>query len=157
VGSLASFFQQDGGLSGAGRNASSGMGDKCPKNVRRFFDINLGLLDSLADRIGVDRNLIIAHSSLESGWLDAHNTPLNNLFGITHGGGPNIQFSSLQASADFYADHYGDALRGTTDIDDFVNRLVNVVHYNTYSTYGGGVRKQLKSVVKFERICGVSP
>jgi RHS repeat-associated protein len=135
--------------------ASGGKTGPCPGFAKKFFDSTLDVLRSLASSLSVNPLLIITHASFESGWLDAHNRALNNLFGYTHAGGRNQRFSSLQAAADTYAKHTGPVVQGSQTADEFLGKL-GEAHYNADMTeYGKRFKARLGDVKKFGNGCGV--
>jgi len=127
---------------------------QCPKNIQNFFNIMIPIATSLATSLSTSANDILALSSLESGWLDAHNQALHNPFGLTNAGGPNINFTGgYQAAADFWQKNDGSYVEGIFDIAQFATSLQP--HYNTVNpSWTSGVIKQLKSVEKWRAICG---
>jgi len=62
--------------------------------------------------LNVPTNFIFGLSSFESGWFDNHNVALNNLLGLTQGGGNNIQFSSIQAGNSYFVSRVGPFIQG---------------------------------------------
>jgi PPE-repeat protein len=54
------------------------------------FFANLSIYQNMASTLETNADFLMALSSMESGWLDAHNQGLHNLFGVTHGGGNNL-------------------------------------------------------------------
>jgi len=126
----------------------------CPGFAKKFFDSTLDVLRSLASSLDVNPLLIITQASFESGWLDAHNRALNNLFGYTHAGGRNQSFKSLQAAADAYARHTGPVVQGSKTADEFLGKL-GEAHYNADMVkYGKGFKARLEVVKKFGNGCG---
>ena len=61
----------------------------------KFFDTLYPPVHALAQRLGIDETWLLGLSAYESGWLNAHNRALNDPFGATHHGGPNVAYSSL--------------------------------------------------------------
>jgi hypothetical protein len=140
----------------------------CPPNVQRFLtDLNIqNTLQTVAKALNTNVLFIAAHASLESGWLDAHNTPLNNLFGLTKAGGNNLSFASLQDSGTTYVNApavngiNSTKVYGATTIDDFINQLQCACpyRYNTthMDTYPDRLRKQYNFYLKMLKACGCS-
>ena len=79
---------------------------------------------ALADRLGVPVEYVLGLSSYESGWLDPHNTRLNNPFGLTRGGGNNLRFDSMDSAVRYWERLYGDQVRGATSSEEFADRLL---------------------------------
>jgi len=95
----------------------------------------LNIFAGMGAALGIDPQFIMALSLQESGANLVHvsqtnsssgGQPLNNLFGVTAGGGNNLAFSSPQASADWWVSNYGSALANKpTTIQGFVSDLLN--------------------------------
>jgi hypothetical protein len=101
---------------------------------------------------------LLAQSSIESAWLGPHDAALHNLFGTTHAGGANINYSSYQASADAYYSNYNDYVGGTHTIDDFTTGLKQVPPhgYNTVNpNYYQSINDQQQYVLNHAQDCGV--
>ena len=102
----------------------------------------------------------MALSALESHWDDTHAQDFGNLFGLTNGGGPNIDFrngqtvteqAGYQASANYWVNHYGSLVTGASSIDMFWKHLGN---YNTKTPdYATRIEKVYKSVVLRRKQC----
>lgn len=97
-------------------------------------------IKKLAEQLNVDPLLLLALAAVESGWNDdkhhhpenrpTHAVELNNPFGVTHAGGNNIHFSSLDSAFKFWGDTYGDFVKGADNPTDFLAGLKNA-HYNS--------------------------
>jgi len=97
-------------------------------------------IKKLAEQLNVDPLLLLALAAVESGWNDQsnghpgnrpqHAVELNNPFGVTHAGGNNIHFSSLDAAFTFWAKTYGNAVGGADNVTDFLAGL-KAAHYNS--------------------------
>ncbi|HZK91740.1 MAG TPA: hypothetical protein VFC56_16485 [Stellaceae bacterium] len=66
----------------------------------------------------------------ESWYLYPHDRALNNPFGVTHGGGANVAYSSIDAAVSYWERRYGSVVQGATSAEDFVQRLY-ADKYNT--------------------------
>ena len=87
-------------------------------NRSRFFQ-QLPGLKAVAQQLDVPTDFIVGLSSYESGWFDDHNVALNNLWGLTQGGGNNIHFSSVAAGNAYFVNQVGPYLQGDQTIQDF--------------------------------------
>lgn len=121
--------------------------DPCPKNKRFFFEFATDVINGLAKQLNTNPDFLLALSSFESGWLtqdNFHNYLLKNLFGVTEGGGNNLQYASFQEAADDWAEKFGDKVRGAQTFDDFLNGLkaagYNVVNPQYYSKLNAQLR-----------------
>jgi RHS repeat-associated protein len=131
----------------------------CPAWAARFFD-NLSLYQGMATQVRVNVDYIMALSALESHWDDTHAQDLGNLFGLTNGGGPNIDFrngetlsaqAGYQASANYWVAHYGTLVTGATSISQFWQDLGN---YNTKNpNYASTITDVYNSVVQRRKDC----
>ena len=154
AGVAAQLAQHSGSPKSQDNKPGGGKTGPCPGFAKKFFDSTLKVLRSLASDLNVNPLLIITHASFESGWLDAHNRALNNLFGYTHAGGRNQRFSSLQAAADAYAKHTGPVVQGSQTVDEFLGKLGDA-HYNKDMVeYGKRFKARMGDVTKFGNGCG---
>ena len=80
----------------------------------KFFDTLYPPVHALAQRLGIDETWLLGLSAYESGWLNAHNRALNNPFGATHYGGPNVAYSSLGDAVAYWEKKYGPVVRGAS-------------------------------------------
>jgi hypothetical protein len=55
-----------------------------------FFDTVYAPIHGLAQRLGIDETWLLGLAAHESWYREPHNRALNNPFGVTHGGGPNV-------------------------------------------------------------------
>ena len=53
-------------------------------------------------------------AAYESGWLDSHNRALNDPFGATHHGGPNVAYDSIADAVAYWEKKYGPVVRGAS-------------------------------------------
>jgi RHS repeat-associated protein len=101
----------------------------CPRNIRNFFNVVIPIANQLASSLSTDANYILALSAYESGWLGQHAQDLHNLFGLTRGGGRDLNFSSYQASANYWAKIDGPHIDGDASIAAFSQDIQP--YYNT--------------------------
>ena len=87
------------------------------------------IANQLASDLGTDANYILALSAYESGWLGTHAQGLHNLFGLTNAGGPDINFPSYQASANYWSKIDGPHIDGDASIAAFSQDIQP--YYNT--------------------------
>ena len=101
-----------------------------PADKDPFFDTLYDPVHPVAERLGIDESWLLGLGAHESFWLDAHNRELNNPFGVTHAGGRNVQYDSIQDAVAAWERRYGPVVRGATSAADFVQRLFSA-SYNT--------------------------
>ncbi|HUC69820.1 MAG TPA: hypothetical protein VMS01_01385, partial [Stellaceae bacterium] len=89
----------------------------------KFFDTLYPPVHALAQRFGIDETWLLGLSAYESGWLDRHNRELNDPFGVTHGGGPNVAYGSIADAVAYWEQRCGPVVRGATSPEDFTQRL----------------------------------
>lgn len=125
-----------------------------PRHVNDFFEDLYPTLKKLAEELAINEDYVLALSSYESGWYNAHNRGLNNPFGLTKGGGNNLKFASPKAAADYWRETFGPQVRSAKTIDAFVTGLLSPPRvYNTVNPqWGAKVKSQYDSVVKRKKI-----
>jgi RHS repeat-associated protein len=106
----------------------------CPQQFQNFFNLMVPIANSLAATWNTNANFILALSAYESGWDPvysgaSHNTPINNPFGLTNAGGPDLTFPTLQDAANFWSANDGKYIQGTQTIAAFATAIQP--HYNT--------------------------
>ena len=117
-------------------------------NPDKFLDTLYGPVHALAQRLGIDETWLFGLAAHESGWLDQHNRDLNDPFGVTHGGGPNVAYNSIAEAVSYWEHRYGPIVRGATSARSFVSRLY-ADHYNTADpTWSANVFGAIKSIPK---------
>jgi hypothetical protein len=73
----------------------------------KFFDTLYLQVHALAQRLGIDETWLLGLAAYESGWLNAHNRALNDPFGATHHGGPNVTYHSIADAVAYWEKTYG--------------------------------------------------
>jgi hypothetical protein len=101
-----------------------------PADKDPFFDTLYAPVHDVAARLGIDETWLLGLGAHESFWLDSHNRELNNPFGVTHAGGRNVQYNSIQDAVTAWERRYGPVVRGAASAEDFVQRLFSA-SYNT--------------------------
>ena len=96
---------------------------KCNAEQNHFFEELLDPVRRVANQYGFDPNFLLGLAAHESGWLGKHGQELNNVFGVTLGGGPNLRWESLEDAAAYWGRTYGSKVQGAKSIDDFINKL----------------------------------
>lgn len=127
----------------------------CPTNVQTFFDEQYARLAKLAKELNIDPDYLMALSSYESGWLNNHNRALNNLFGLTEAGGPNLQFKSLDSCIDFWKNNNGDGVKDSKNMSDFILNLRKMKYNTVNKDYDKNLIKQYNYILKMKNICTV--
>jgi RHS repeat-associated protein len=144
--------------------------DPCPPEKRCFFNWLDGPLGKLGNDLGTTKTLMFTMAAKEGGWTPkdlAHNMPLNNPFGVNNikngEATGNIKYPSIGEAVAAWNKMYGARVRGIKRADDFVYELQHPAPpahpYNTKSaaTYEDDFQDIYDSVVKFMKLCGISP
>jgi hypothetical protein len=92
-------------------------------DLDKFFDTLYPQVHALAQRLGIDETWLLGLAAYESGWLNEHNRALNDPFGATHHGGPNVAYDSIANAVAYWEKKYGPVVRGATSPQDFAQRL----------------------------------
>ncbi|MGH8335774.1 MAG: RHS repeat-associated core domain-containing protein, partial [Gammaproteobacteria bacterium] len=92
---------------------------------RGNFFSHMSELTNVAQALNVPVDYIVGLSSYESGWLDAHNVGLHNLWGLTQAGGNNINFSSFAAGNAYFINRVGSYIRNANTLAAFDQGLMN--------------------------------
>ncbi|NJL26928.1 MAG: hypothetical protein HC897_03105 [Thermoanaerobaculia bacterium] len=96
---------------------------KCTEQHKKFFEDLCKGVKELAEKYDFDPNFLLALSALESGWLDKHARSLNNAFGATNAGGPNLKWDNFSDSIEWWGRNFGERVRGAKTIDEFIQKL----------------------------------
>ncbi len=100
-----------------------------PADKDLFFDTLYGPVHELAQRLGIDESWLLGLAAHESGWLKPHNRAINDPFGVTHAGGPDVHYRSMDEAVAAWERRYGPVVQGATSAENFVQRLL-AAHYN---------------------------
>jgi hypothetical protein len=111
-----------------------------------FFDILYPQAYALAQRLGIDETWLLGLAAYESGWLDPHNRDLNDPFGVTHGGGPNVGYASIAEAVAYWEKKYGPVVRGAGSPQDFSQRLWEAKYNMRNSDWRNGVVRTILSI-----------
>lgn len=99
-------------------------GKPFPADKDPFFDTLYRPVHATARRLGIDETWLLGLAAHEGGWLeDPHNREINNPFGVTHGGGRDVHYASMDEAVEAWERRYGSVVRGATGAADFVRRL----------------------------------
>jgi hypothetical protein len=90
---------------------------------KRFYDSLYDRLQAMAKRLEIPVEWLLGLSAHESGWLDEHNWPLRNPFGLTDAGGPNLRFNSFRSVIDYWEKLFGPRVKGAKTVDEFLDAL----------------------------------
>jgi len=101
----------------------------------------------------VDPNYMFALSAYESGWYGPHAQSLNNPFGLTHGGGNDIQFSSIGSAAQYFEGRIGPSVADADSFDEFVQDIRGEGYNSKNPNYDSDLSNVYKSVKKFGANC----
>ncbi len=96
---------------------------ECTAQQNAFFSDLLGPIKKVAEQYNFDPNFLLGLAAHESGWMGPHARDLNNPFGLTHGGHNNLSYGSIEQAVNYWAQQFGEKVKGAQSIDDFVNRL----------------------------------
>jgi hypothetical protein len=122
---------------------------------RAVFFSHISELRNVAQALNVPENYIVGLSSYESGWLDAHNVGLNNLWGLTQAGGNNIHFSSFAAGNAYFVSQVGPYIRNANTLAAFDQGLMNEAYNSVNPNYWSALNGRINSIPKWEGRCGV--
>jgi RHS repeat-associated protein len=111
------------------------LGLLCPSNVKEYLKTFYSQLTDVSARTTINIDLLVTLSSHESGWGGEHARELHNIWGLTHGGGANINFSSYQAGNDYWVKTWGRRCQGSQNIFVFVGLLLTPPAYNSNPGY----------------------
>ncbi|HET7464642.1 MAG TPA: RHS repeat-associated core domain-containing protein, partial [Longimicrobium sp.] len=124
------------------------------KNRSRFFQQLPGLRD-VARRVDVPEDYVVGLASYESDWLNDHNYALHNLWGLTQAGGRNLSFPSFQAGNDYFVQHIGPSVRGSSTVPEFVAALRRHGYNSVNPNYDSTLTNRINNIPKWEAACGV--
>jgi hypothetical protein len=99
---------------------------RSPATIRRTIEVGsfaICLACLIAKQLNVPNNYIVGLASYESGWSDDHNAKLNNLWGLTKGGGNNLSFPSIQAGNQSFITTAGPFIQNAQTIPTFFSGL----------------------------------
>jgi hypothetical protein len=130
-----------------------------PASVQRFLENKelMKVIKATAEKLGVDVNFVIAHSAYESGWGGAHAQELNNYFGLTHGGGRNIKFDSVQAGADMYVSIVDSKVHGAKTMDSYISGIRGAGFNAINPRYDATLKSIYNLAVRSESALGWTP
>ena len=105
----------------------------------------------MAKRLEIPVEWLLGLAAHESGWLNEHNWPLRNPFGLTNAGGPNLCFNTFRSVIDYWEKLFGPRVKGAASLDDFLNRLgTGEGKYNSVDTsWRDQVKKSINSQSRF--------
>ena len=130
----------------------------CPPKFANFFK-QAPIFNALAKQLNTEALFLMAQSSWETGWLGPHAQDLHQLFGMTHAGGNDINYSSYQGAADAYSKAYSPYVSNTSTMDQFTAGLKSVPPhgYNTANpNYYKNITDQQQYVKQHAADCGAT-
>jgi hypothetical protein len=117
-----------------------------PADKDPFFDTLYAPVHGVAGRLGINETWLLGLAAHEGGWLEKpHNRAINNPFGVTHGGGRDVQYGSMDDAVAAWGRRYGPVVQGATSAEDFVQRLRDIP-YNVKPEWPGLVLDAIRSV-----------
>jgi hypothetical protein len=125
-------------------------GSSTPEQRKRFYDSLYDRLQAMAKRLDINVEWLLGLAAWESGWLDEHNWPLRNPFGLTDAGGPNLRFNTFRSVVDKWETLYGSRVRGAKTVDEFLNALgpqKDKPDLPAYNSVSQGWRSGVKSCI----------
>jgi RHS repeat-associated protein len=132
-------------------------------NYRPLADWLCTKIKNLAAQLGIAPEFLLALAAAESGWNDQanghpanrpqHAVDLNNPFGVTHAGGNNIHFSSLDAAFAFWAATYGKFVQGADTLKAFLDGLQNAGYNSANPDYRNLLEATYNGALWFENNC----
>lgn len=109
----------------------------------KFFDTVYAPFHALAQRLSIDETRLLGLAAHESGYLNGHDRKLNDPFGVTHGGGPNVHYNSIGDAVPYWEHRFGPIVRSAPTAEEFVRRLF-AAGYNTIDpSRAANVRKAI--------------
>jgi len=117
-----------------------------PADKDLFFDTLYAPVRAAAGRLGLDETWMLGLAAHESGWLKPHNREINNPFGVTHGGGNDVHYDSIDEAVAAWERRYGSIVQGATSAEDFVARLQTVPYNRSDPLWSNGVLGGIRSV-----------
>ncbi len=114
---------------------------------KRFYDCLYDKLEAMAKRLEIPVEWLLGLAAHESGWLDEHNWPLRNPFGLTAGGHNNFCFNTFRSVIDYWEKLYGQRVKGAKTVDEFLDALGKTKpEYNSKDPkWRGEVKKSINS------------
>lgn len=112
----------------------------------KFFDTVYAPFHALAQRLGIDETWLLGLAAHESGYLNGHDRKLNDPFGVTHGGGLNVHYNSIDYAVAYWERRYGAVVHGAASADEFVQRLYSAKYNTKDAAWRGLVLKTIKSI-----------
>jgi flagellum-specific peptidoglycan hydrolase FlgJ len=88
-----------------------------------FFETMNPIANAMAAALGIPDTWILGVSAHESEWMAKHARENNNPFGLTHKGGRNVDYDSLQKAADYWMRRFGRAASEARTPEEFAQRL----------------------------------
>jgi RHS repeat-associated protein len=125
----------------------------CPAIVKAFFQALGPTINKMSEDMDIDPNYMYALSAYESGWYGPHAQSLNNPFGLTHGGGNDINFGSIGAAAQYFEGRVGPSVADADSFDQFVQDIRGEGYNSKNPNYDKNLKDVYKSVKKFESNC----
>jgi RHS repeat-associated protein len=122
---------------------------------RANFFSHISELRNVARALNVPEDYVVGLASYESGWLDVHNQGLHNLWGLTHAGGNNINFSSYTAGDSYFITRVGPFVAGSRTIGQFEAGLQREGYNSKNPNYWRALADRINNIKKWEDRCGV--
>ncbi len=131
-------------------------GSTTSEQRKRFYDSLYDRLQAMAKRLDIKVEWLLGLAAWESGWLDEHNWPMRNPFGLTDAGGPNLRFNAFRSAIDYWEKLFGPRVKGAKTVDAFLDALgpqkgrPDLPAYNSVSKgWRSGVKSCINSQAHF--------
>ncbi len=99
----------------------------------------------MAKRLEIPVEWLLGLAAHESGWLNEHNWPLRNPFGLTNAGGPNLCFNTFRSVIDYWERKIGPAVKSAKSVDAFFDALHQFGYNSNSESWREDVKKNINS------------
>ena len=120
-------------------------GSTTSEQRKRFYDSLYDRLQAMAKRLDIKVEWLLGLAAHESGWLNEHNWPMRNPFGLTDAGGPNLHFNTFRSVIDYWEKLFGPRVKGAKTVDEFLDTLGK--GKNAYNSKSKDWRKLVKDSI----------
>jgi hypothetical protein len=116
----------------------------------RFYGSLYDRLQAMAKRLEIPVEWLLGLAAHESGWLNEHNWPLRNPFGLTNGGKANLCFNTFRSVIDYWEKLFGPRVKGAKSLDAFLDVLGT--GENKYNSADPGWRDAVTKSIKSQSL-----
>jgi hypothetical protein len=145
--------------------------DPGPSCDKREFFVLYNYFKKMADKLNTDVDFIMAQSAEETLWMTYETAKdNNNLFGVNrrnddprayikiHDGkkyGSNAVYGSIEECIQAWVKKWGEKVKGTKTIDEYINKLVNAGYNENPTAYRAKIKKLYESVQTRKGKCNI--